>query len=120
MKNITLLLLFTLILFNTNYLIAQEEEEPILYYQMEPLDDSLFILIQQEMFIDPPDPKAEIVVDLRKWRSLRRIYSNLQVRGASKEQQEKEAIVRLFSKIKFTKSNSINPSTVFLQENQTN
>lgn len=44
---------------------AQEEEEQILYYQMEPLDDSLFIYIQQELFIDPPDPKAEIVVDLR-------------------------------------------------------
>jgi len=46
-------------------LFGQEEEEPILYYQMEPLDDSLFIKIQEEMFIDPPDPKAEIVVDLR-------------------------------------------------------
>lgn len=45
---------------------AQEEEEPILYYQMEPLDDSLFILIQEQLFIDPPDPKAEIVVDLRQ------------------------------------------------------
>lgn len=44
---------------------AQEEEEQILYYQMEPLDDSLFIHIQEELFIDPPDPKAEIVVDLR-------------------------------------------------------
>jgi hypothetical protein len=32
---------------------------------MEPLDDSLFIKIQQELFIDPPDPKAEIVVDVR-------------------------------------------------------
>ncbi len=65
MKKIALLLLFALILFNPNYLIAQEEEEPILYYQMEPLDDSLFIRIQEELFIDPPDPKAEIVVDLR-------------------------------------------------------
>ena len=46
-------------------LFAQEEEEPILYYQMEPLDDSLFIHIQEELFIDPPDPKAEIVVDVR-------------------------------------------------------
>ena len=45
---------------------AQEEEEPILYYQMEPLDDSLFIQIQEQLFIDPPDPKAEIVVDLRQ------------------------------------------------------
>ena len=32
---------------------------------MEPLDDSLFIHIQQEVFIDPPDPKAEIIADLR-------------------------------------------------------
>jgi hypothetical protein len=32
---------------------------------MEPLDDSLFIKIQQEVFIDPPDPKAEIIADLR-------------------------------------------------------
>jgi len=45
---------------------AQEEEEPILYYQMEPLDDSLFINIQEQLFIDPPDPKAEIIVDLRQ------------------------------------------------------
>ena len=65
LKKIALLLLFTFILFNSSYLIAQEEEEPIVYYQMEPLDDSLFIRIQEEMFIDPPDPKAEIVVDLR-------------------------------------------------------
>jgi hypothetical protein len=32
---------------------------------MEPLDDSLFILIQEELFIEPPDPKAEIIVDIR-------------------------------------------------------
>lgn len=32
---------------------------------MEPLDDSLFIKIQEELFIEPPDPKAEIIVDLR-------------------------------------------------------
>lgn len=32
---------------------------------MEPFDDSLFIQIQKEVFIDPPDPKAEIIVDLR-------------------------------------------------------
>ena len=32
---------------------------------MEPLDDSLFVLIQENLFIDPPDPKAEIIVDLR-------------------------------------------------------
>ncbi|GAB4293562.1 MAG: hypothetical protein Kow0098_14510 [Ignavibacteriaceae bacterium] len=42
-----------------------QEEEQIQYYQMEPLDDSLFIQIQQEVFIDPPDPKAELIVDLR-------------------------------------------------------
>ncbi len=41
------------------------EEQKILYYQMEPLDDSLFIKIQSELFIAPPDPKAEIIVDLR-------------------------------------------------------
>jgi hypothetical protein len=32
---------------------------------MEPLDDSLFIHIQQQVYISPPDPKAEIIVDLR-------------------------------------------------------
>jgi len=42
-----------------------EDEEPVLYYQMEPFDDSLFIKIQEELFIDPPDPKAEMIVDLR-------------------------------------------------------
>lgn len=47
------------------YSVAQEEEEQIVYYQMEPLDDSLFIQIQELLFIDPPDPKAEIIVDLR-------------------------------------------------------
>jgi hypothetical protein len=46
-------------------LLYAQEEEPIVYYQMEPFDDSLFILIQTEVFIDPPDPKAEIIVDLR-------------------------------------------------------
>ena len=45
--------------------LAQEDEEPINYFQMEPLDDSLFIHIQQALFIDPPDPKAEIIADLR-------------------------------------------------------
>ena len=48
-----------------NSVFAQDEEEQIRYYQMEPLDDSLFINIQEALFIDPPDPKAEIVVDLR-------------------------------------------------------
>ncbi len=59
-----LLFSFLIIINSSNQLFAQEEEK-ILYYQMEPLDDSLFIQIQQEVFIDPPDPKAEIIVDLR-------------------------------------------------------
>lgn len=42
-----------------------QDDEPVIYYQMEPLDDSLFIHIQEQLFIDPPDPKAEIIVDLR-------------------------------------------------------
>lgn len=42
-----------------------QEEEPVLYFQLEPLDDSLFINIQEQLFIDPPDPKAEIIADLR-------------------------------------------------------
>jgi len=46
-------------------LFAQDDEEQINYFQMEPLDDSLFIYIQQALFIEPPDPKAEIIADLR-------------------------------------------------------
>lgn len=65
MKNTLLIIIVSLILFYPMIIKAQEEEEQILYYQMEPLDDSLFIHIQEELFIDPPDPKAEIVVDLR-------------------------------------------------------
>ncbi|MEP0860864.1 MAG: hypothetical protein HRF52_05450 [Ignavibacterium sp.] len=42
-----------------------QDEEPVLYFQLEPLDDSLFISIQEQLFIDPPDPKAEIIADLR-------------------------------------------------------
>jgi hypothetical protein len=57
-------IIFTLVLVNSA-IYAQYENEPILYYQMEPLDDSLFVLIQENLFIDPPDPKAEIIVDLR-------------------------------------------------------
>jgi len=64
-KKLSRLLLLTLIVLNSNFIFGQEEEEQILYYQMEPLDDSLFINIQQQLFIDPPDPKAEIVVDVR-------------------------------------------------------
>jgi len=44
---------------------SQEDEEPINYFQMEPLDDSLFIHIQEQLLVEPPDPKAEIVVDVR-------------------------------------------------------
>jgi len=59
--------LLIVILFNSLSIsvIVAQEEEPVIYYQMEPLDDSLFIHIQEQLFIDPPDPKAEIIVDLR-------------------------------------------------------
>lgn len=60
-----LLTIFITLILISPYIIAQEEEDPIVYYQMEPLDDSLFIQIQEVLFIDPPDPKAEIIVDLR-------------------------------------------------------
>lgn len=56
------ILLFICIL---NQKLFAQEEEPIRYFQMEPLDDSLFIHIQQQLFIEPPDPKAEIIADLR-------------------------------------------------------
>jgi hypothetical protein len=59
-------LLLLLIIPAFNFVHAQNEPgEKIVYYQMEPLDDSLFIKMQQELFIDPPDPKAEIIADLR-------------------------------------------------------
>lgn len=61
-------ILFLLLLLFTSpaiYTIYAQDEEPINYFQMEPLDDSLFIHIQEELFIDPPDPKAEIIADLR-------------------------------------------------------
>lgn len=61
MKYITVLLYLLCI---STFIFAQEEE-PILYFQLEPLDDSLFINIQEQLFIDPPDPKAEIIADLR-------------------------------------------------------
>lgn len=64
-SKIFLILLITVFITGLNSVFAQEEEEQIRYYQMEPLDDSLFIKIQDALFIDPPDPKAEIVVDLR-------------------------------------------------------
>jgi len=67
MKASKLIVVFLTLVFllGFNSIFAQEEEEQIRYYQMEPLDDSLFINIQTALFIDPPDPKAEIVVDLR-------------------------------------------------------
>jgi len=65
MKNSKLfLIVLTFLIFTAGRLYAQQEEQ-INYFQMEPLDDSLFIHIQQEVFIDPPDPKAEIIADLR-------------------------------------------------------
>ena len=63
-KYLPLLIIILFTFLSTSVLIAQDEE-PIIYYQMEPLDDSLFIQIQEQLFIDPPDPKAEIIVDLR-------------------------------------------------------
>lgn len=59
------LLALTIIIGCAVQVYGQEEEEPVNYFQMEPLDDSLFINIQEQLFIDPPDPKAEIVVDVR-------------------------------------------------------
>jgi hypothetical protein len=64
MKKIQLLLTLIFSVVSINILVAQQEE-PIVYYLMEPFDDSLFIQIQNEVFIDPPDPKAEIIVDMR-------------------------------------------------------
>ncbi len=64
-KYIYILLIMLSVIPAYNSLQAQEEEEPIVYFQMEPLDDSLFIKVQQALFIDPPDPKAEIIVDVR-------------------------------------------------------
>jgi hypothetical protein len=63
-KNIFLLLLILFAAPAIKILNAQDDE-PINYFQMEPLDDSLFIHIQESLFIDPPDPKAENVADLR-------------------------------------------------------
>jgi hypothetical protein len=45
--------------------VSGQEQEPFKYFQMDPFDDSLFVEIQKEVFIEPPDPKAEIIVDLR-------------------------------------------------------
>ncbi len=65
MKKFHILLFFIVCFLSLNFSLQAQDEEKILYYQMEPLDDSLFIQIQTEVFIDPPDPKAEIIVDLR-------------------------------------------------------
>lgn len=65
MKSKFVISTFFAILFSTASLVIAQDDEPINYFQMEPLDDSLFIQIQQELFIDPPDPKAEIIADLR-------------------------------------------------------
>lgn len=64
---ITLILTVALCTFTAGKSWAQQDydDEIIRYYQMETLDDSLFVKIQEEMRIDPPNPKAEIVVDLR-------------------------------------------------------
>jgi hypothetical protein len=69
MKRIHLLflLIFLIISFPLSY--AQEEDEQILYYQMGPNDDSLFIQIQESFFMDPPDPKVDIVTDFRYRKS---------------------------------------------------
>lgn len=65
-SQIKTILLFSIVFLSFfNSILAQEDEEPVAYFQMEPLDDSLFIQIQEVLFIDPPDPKAEIIVDLR-------------------------------------------------------
>jgi hypothetical protein len=58
-------ILLVLALISFVIVVPAQVEEPVLYYQMEPFDDSLFIEIQNQVFIDPPDPKAEIIVDLR-------------------------------------------------------
>ena len=65
MKYLRLLLIIISFVFFSAIRANAQQEEQISYFQMEPLDDSLFIHIQQEVFIDPPDPKAEIIADLR-------------------------------------------------------
>jgi hypothetical protein len=65
MKKYLIIVTTILYIFSAINIMAQDDDEPIYYFQMEPLDDSLFILIQDNLFIDPTDPKAEIIVDLR-------------------------------------------------------
>jgi len=76
MKIISIFLAIFFSLISLNTMEAQSDDEPILYYQMEPLDDSLFVLIQEKLFIDPPDPKAEVVVDIRDTKN-----RTIQVKG---------------------------------------
>lgn len=64
-KKFSFLIFIILIIIGNPAKVFAQEEEKISYFQMEPLDDSLFIHIQEELYIDPPDPKAEIIVDLR-------------------------------------------------------
>lgn len=64
-KQFSFLIFIILIIIGNPAKVFAQEEEKISYFQMEPLDDSLFIHIQEELYIDPPDPKAEIIVDLR-------------------------------------------------------
>ncbi len=65
-KKIFWIISFILILIS-NISAQEQQSNPALikYFQMQPFDDSLFIKMQNEVFIDPPDPKAEIIVDLR-------------------------------------------------------
>lgn len=66
MRDFFIVIFTSVIFFGWEYSYSQEADgEPVLYFQMEPFDDSLFIKIQSEVFIDPPDPKAEIIADLR-------------------------------------------------------
>ena len=65
MKSVPLYIFFILSIIAFRDSFSQEEEDRILYFQMEPLNDSLFIKIQEILFIDTPDPKSEIVVDIR-------------------------------------------------------
>ncbi|MCU7494511.1 MAG: hypothetical protein HF314_01190 [Ignavibacteria bacterium] len=58
-------IILSILLPNLSLLAQIDETEKPEYYQMEPYNDSLFVKIQEEVFIDPPDPKAEIIVDLR-------------------------------------------------------
>ncbi len=63
MKNL-LFKFLPLLLLPLSFVFGQQQE-PLKYFQMDPFDDSLFVKIQEEVFIEPPDPKAEIIVDLR-------------------------------------------------------